>query len=108
MKLCYLDAFSGISGDMTVGALIDAGAPSEPLLDALRSLDTGAAFAVDKTVRGGIAATKFRVTINGNQPHRHLSHILKLITASSIPDRVKHNASAVFTRLGEAEAQVHG
>jgi uncharacterized protein (TIGR00299 family) protein len=108
MKICYLDAFSGISGDMTVGALVDAGAPSEPLLDALRSLDTGATFAVDKTTRGGVAATKFRVTINGAQPHRHLSHILKLIAGASLPDRVKQNASAVFTRLGEAEAQVHG
>src|SRR5271154_5286714 len=108
MKICYLDAFSGISGDMTVGALVDAGAPSEPLLDALRSLDTGAAFSLEKTLRGGVSATKFRVSINGDQPHRHLSHILKLIAAASIPDRVKQNASAVFTRLGEAEAQVHG
>jgi uncharacterized protein (DUF111 family) len=108
MKICYLDAFSGISGDMTVGALLDAGAPYEPLLDALRSLDTGATFACDKTIRGGVAATKFRVTINGTQPHRHLSHILRLIDGASLPDRVKQNASAVFTRLGEAEAQVHG
>src|SRR5271154_5506321 len=99
MKICYLDAFSGISGDMTVGALVDAGAPAEPLLDALRSLDTGATYAVDKITRGGLAATKFRVTINGSQPHRHLSHILKLIASASLPDRVKQNASAVFTRL---------
>jgi hypothetical protein len=106
--LCYLDAFSGISGDMTVGALVDAGAASEPLLDALRSLDTGATFACEKTARGGLAATKFRVTINDSQPHRHLSHILKLIGGASLPDWVKKNASAVFTRLGEAEAQVHG
>ena len=108
MKICYLDAFSGISGDMTVGALVDAGAPSEPLLDALRSLDTGATFAVDKTARGGLAATKFRVTINGSQPHRHLSHILKLIEGapSRIASSTTHPPSS--TRLGEAEAQVHG
>ena len=61
MKICYLDAFSGISGDMTVGALLDAGAPSDALIDALNSLDTGARFEVEKTVRGGITASKFRV-----------------------------------------------
>ena len=61
MKICYLDAFSGISGDMTVGALLDAGAPAEALLDALSSLDTGARFEVEKTARGGVTASKFRV-----------------------------------------------
>src|SRR5580704_15771663 len=109
MKICYLDAFSGISGDMTVGALLDAGASSEGVLDALRSLDTGAHFEVAKTSRGGVAASKFRVTIDGSaHTHRHLSHILELIARAPITERAKHNASAVFRRLGEAEAQVHG
>ena len=109
MKICYLDAFSGISGDMTVGALLDAGAPSEAVLDALRSLDTGAHFEVAKTSRGGVAASKFRVTIDGStRTHRHLSHILELIARAPITERAKHNASAVFNRLGAAEAQVHG
>jgi len=109
MKICYLDAFSGISGDMTVGALIDAGAPADAVLDALRSLDTGARFRTEKTMRGAIASTKFLVDLAGSQSkHRHLSDIRVLVQRSAIPDRAKQNTCAVFQRLGEAEAQVHG
>lgn len=108
MKICYLDAFSGISGDMTVGALVDGGAPSETLLDALRSLDTGARYEVEKTNRRGIAASKFRVHLgDALRKARHLPHILSLIENASLSARAKSNASAVFKRLGEAEAQVH-
>ncbi len=109
MKICYLDAFSGISGDMTVGALIDAGAPSQAIFDVLSSFDTGAKYSCEKTIRGGVASTKFRVDIaDAVAKHRHLSNIVKLIDASSLSDRAKHNAIAVFQRLGEAEARVHG
>lgn len=109
MKICYLDAFSGISGDMTVGALLDAGAPSDALLAALHSLDTGAWFEVEKTVRGGVTASKFRVHTDA-QPakHRHLSHILEMIARAPLSPRSQAAASAVFLRLGEAEAGVHG
>src|SRR5580658_8283340 len=109
MKICYLDAFSGIAGDMTVGALVDAGAPSEALLDALAVLDTGARYEIDRTTRGGVAAAKFRVHLNGvPRRHRHLADILKLIGAAPISPNAKSKASAVFQRLGEAEAQIHG
>ena len=109
MKICYLDAFSGISGDMTVGALLDAGAPAEALIDALRSMDTDARFEVEKTSRGGIASTKFRVhTDAAPAPHRHLSKILAMIDAAPLAARAKAAASAVFRNLGEAEAAVHG
>jgi uncharacterized protein (TIGR00299 family) protein len=109
MKICYLDAFSGISGDMTVGALVDAGAAPDALIGALEQLGTGARFSIEKTARGGIAASKFRVE-NGGEPqkHRHLDHILSLIDKSPIAERAKRNASEVFRRLGKAEAQVHG
>jgi uncharacterized protein (TIGR00299 family) protein len=109
MTICYLDAFSGISGDMTVGALLDAGAPAEGVLEALRGLDTGARYAVEKTVRRGITASKFRVDIeDAPKKHRHLAHILKMIDAAPLAARAKSNSSAVFERLGQAEAQVHG
>ena len=108
MKICYLDAFSGISGDMTVGALIDAGADSAALVQSLEALGTGASFRVEKTTRRGIAASKFHVDTNTGKVHRHLKNILELIDKSSLSQRVKRDASAVFQRLGEAEAKVHG
>jgi uncharacterized protein (TIGR00299 family) protein len=107
MKICYLDAFSGISGDMTVGALIDGGADSMALVLALEDLGTGAKFEVEKTKRRGIAASKFRVIGGDAKGHRHLKHILEIIEKSGISARAKRNSSAVFQRLGEAEAKVH-
>ena len=59
MKICYLDAFSGISGDMTVGALIDAGADSQILVQSLEALGTGAKFEIEKTKRRGIRPPSF-------------------------------------------------
>jgi len=107
MRICYLDAFSGISGDMLVGALADAGADSAAIADGLRSLHSGASVSFEKVQRCGIAASKFHVHVDEPQKHRHLSGILKMIEAASLPERVKQNASAVFQRLGEAEASVH-
>ncbi|HLN02505.1 MAG TPA: nickel pincer cofactor biosynthesis protein LarC [Bryobacteraceae bacterium] len=107
MRICYLDAFSGISGDMLVGALADAGADSAAITDGLCSLHSGASVSFEKVKRCGIAASKFHVHVDEQQKHRHLSGILKMIEAATLSDRVKQNASAVFQRLGEAEAAVH-
>jgi uncharacterized protein (TIGR00299 family) protein len=107
MRICYLDAFSGISGDMLVGALADAGADSSAIADGLRSLASGATVSFEKVTRCGVAASKFHVQVNEPQKHRHLSGILKMIEAAALADRVKQNASAVFRKLGEAEAAVH-
>ncbi len=107
MRICYLDAFSGISGDMLVGALADAGADSAAITDALRSLQAGVSVSFEKVKRCGIAASKFHVRAQEAPKHRHLSGILKMIDAASLPDRAKQNAAAVFRRLGEAEAGVH-
>src|ERR1700690_3007597 len=101
MRICYLDAFSGISGDMLVGALVDAGADSSAIVGALQSLAASVSF--EKVKRCGIAASKFRVGVEETPKHRHLSGILKMIEGASLPNRVKQNASAVFQRLGEAE-----
>ena len=108
MKICYFDAFSGISGDMTVGSLVDAGADGHALAEVLRSLGTNAEFRFEKTKRCGISATKFHVDGGESRTHRHLPHILKMIDQAELPDRAKENAARVFTRLGEAEAAVHG
>ncbi|MBV9759215.1 MAG: nickel pincer cofactor biosynthesis protein LarC [Acidobacteriaceae bacterium] len=107
MKVCYFDAFSGISGDMTVGALVDAGADWEALRTALESLDLNASFRMEKTKRQGIAASKFSVHFSEQKQHRHLPQIEKIIWAGQLSERAKQNAVAVFHRLGEAEAKSH-
>ena len=108
MKIAYLDAFSGIAGDMTVAALIDAGAPAETLFAGLDSLGTGARFRMERVKRMGIAATRLIIEHDEQKKHRHLPHIVKLIEASALPEAAKTDAVRVFTTLGEAEAQVHG
>ncbi len=113
MKICDLDAFSGISGDMLVGALAGAGAEQTRLIAGLTALGTGATFEFEKTKRLGIAATKFHVHEHHHEHphghhHRHLPDILAMICRADLPDRVKRNATAVFERLGKAEASVHG
>lgn len=105
--LCYLDAFSGISGDMLVGALADAGADQAAIVGAIEALETGATLSFERVKRGGISATKFHVGTQETQSHRHLSHILKIIEKAALPDPVKENASSIFRRLGEVEAAVH-
>ncbi|MCX7604851.1 MAG: nickel pincer cofactor biosynthesis protein LarC [Bryobacteraceae bacterium] len=108
MRIAYFDAFSGIAGDMTVAALIDAGADAQALFDALGSLGTGARFRAEKVKRRGIAATHFAVEHEDQKKHRHLPHIVKMIEGSRLSDRAKQNAIKVFETLGAAEAEVHG
>jgi uncharacterized protein (TIGR00299 family) protein len=107
MRLAYIDAFSGISGDMLVGALADAGADAATLCAALESLGVGLAVRIERTQRGGIAAAKFHAEARSPQPHRHLGEILRLIEAAALPEPVKHNAAEVFRRLGAVEAAIH-
>ncbi|MGA3261210.1 MAG: nickel pincer cofactor biosynthesis protein LarC [Bryobacteraceae bacterium] len=104
---CYLDAFSGIAGDMLVGALVDAGADPEAIAAAIGSLDAGAVVSFEKVKRNGLGATQYRVAVEEAKVHRHLSHIVKMIEKAELPPRAKQNAIAVFRRLGEAEAEVH-
>jgi pyridinium-3,5-bisthiocarboxylic acid mononucleotide nickel chelatase len=108
MKTCYFDAFSGISGDMTVGALLDAGADPAALIDALDSLNLGATYSYEKTKRRGIGATKFHVEGGEQKAHRHLPHIVRIIeNAPRLSDLTRQRAIAVFNKLAAAEAKVH-
>jgi len=104
---CYLDAFSGISGDMLVGALADAGAGQQAIVEAISSLDAGAVVSFEKVKRAGLGATKYHVRTAETQTHRHLSHIVRMIERAALADSAKSNAIAVFGRLGQAEAEVH-
>ena len=107
MTICYFDAFSGISGDMTVGALCDAGADWAALEASLRSMNLGASFRLEKTKRKGMGASKFHVEGGEQKAHRHLPHIEKIVQAGEVSERAKQNALAVFRKLGEAEAKSH-
>ena len=102
-----MDAFSGVSGDMLVGALADAGACQTTLADALHSLDPHAEISFERTRRREIGATKFRVTVPSEPEHRHLSYILEMIDRATLPAAVKSSATAVFQKLAEAEAAIH-
>jgi uncharacterized protein (TIGR00299 family) protein len=108
MRLAYFDCFSGISGDMVLGALLDAGADASQLRSQLVRLPlSGWELACEKVKRKGLAATYARVTASDTARHRHLPQILEMIDAASLPPRVAARAKAIFTRLGESEARMH-
>jgi pyridinium-3,5-bisthiocarboxylic acid mononucleotide nickel chelatase len=130
-RILYFDCFSGISGDMTLGALVDAGLPLGELQRALGSLALGAAHVhTEKVARAGVAATKLIVHEHehgahshehGAPPHEHPAHshqhsahshrtlgeIFSLIDRSALSSSGKDRAKAMFQRLGEAEAAIH-
>lgn len=107
----YLSGYAGVSGNMFVGALLDAGLPEEALRGMVSGLPvSGYELKIEKAVKSGIAATHFDVTLDPNekQPHRHLCHIVEIIEAAALSDSVKKRSIEVFTKLAEAEAKVHG
>ncbi|HEV2297087.1 MAG TPA: nickel pincer cofactor biosynthesis protein LarC [Candidatus Acidoferrales bacterium] len=108
MKTAYFDCFSGISGDMVLGALVDAGADIGALEVELRKLKLdGWKISAEKVKRGAILATKVNVEAHEDHHHRHLSGILKMIEEAGLAARAAERARKIFQRLGEAEAKVH-
>lgn len=109
MKVCYLDCFSGISGDMFVGALLDAGGCLDHLQRKLDSLNLeGVSLEVQEVRRAGLRATHFHVRHPEQKAHRHLHHIVDLIRKSGLTAEEQALAESLFQRLAEAEAFVHG
>jgi len=111
MRIAYFDCFNGAGGDMIVASLLDAGADAAGLRAGLAGLGVGGySIAIERIDKQGIAATRFHVALdaNGKQPHRHLKHIVEIIDAAKLPDRVRDRAMRIFTRLAEAEAGIHG
>lgn len=110
MRIAYFDCFSGVSGDMTVGALLDAGADWDALCAAVESFHIdGLSVSRERITKRGIAATHFKVHAPhpAHSPHRHLPHIEAIIRGAALPSAVQEAAIATFRRLGEAEAAVH-
>jgi uncharacterized protein (TIGR00299 family) protein len=106
--IAYFDCFSGISGDMVLGALVDAGADLGQLEHELRKLKLdGWKISAEKVQRRAIFATHVKVESSEHHHHRGLSVILRMIDEAGLAPRAAERARRIFTRLGEAEARVH-
>jgi uncharacterized protein (TIGR00299 family) protein len=114
MKIAYFDCFSGASGDMILGALIDAGSSQKKLIEELKKLNLDN-YELDskKVLRSSITGTKFDVSINEDTAHdehhkrRTLKDISRLINESSLSESVKRDSIRIFENLANAEAKVH-
>ncbi|PKK82571.1 MAG: TIGR00299 family protein [candidate division Zixibacteria bacterium HGW-Zixibacteria-1] len=108
MKAIYFDCFAGISGDMTLGALVDAGLDIEKLKTELAKLKLeGYTITTEKVTKNGITGTKVNVQIEEQKAHRHLKHINEIIDNSDLGDDIKQAGKKIFLRLAEAEAKIH-
>ncbi len=109
MKVAYFDCFAGISGDMTLGALVDAGLSFAALKSELDKLSVREFTLSQRRVeKHGIAGTKIDVNAREGHVHRHLKDVLKIINSSSISASAKEKAARVFQKLAKAEAKIHG
>lgn len=111
MKILYLDCYAGISGDMTVAALLDLGVPLEHLEGELAKMglpEGSYALSTSRTERNHVTALKFDVQVHDHHTHRHYGGIDAMIAGSPLADPVKERARTIFSRLAEAEAKVHG
>ncbi len=109
MKIAYLDCFSGISGDMMLGALVDAGADLAAIQSALEPMGLpGFKLQARDVVSHGIRATKVDVHIEESPHHRTLAQVMSVVENSGLPGSTLERIAAIFGFLAEAEAHVHG
>ena len=108
MKVAYVDCIAGVSGDMLLGALLDAGVVEAELRARLDDLHVpGFALQVRRVQKAGIAAVKVDVQVTDHATERHVPAIVELVERSAVADHVKRRAAAIFRRLGEVEAAIH-
>lgn len=108
MRQAYLDGSSGISGDMFLAALIDAGLDPERLLQELRKLALGGyEFKHSRAMRGGLAGRRVEIEIVGAQPRRGLADIETLLGNAPFPGKAREQALRAFRRLAEVEGKLH-
>ena len=110
MKIAYADCFSGISGDMFLASLLDAGLPLEALQEGIAKLGLPekVELQLTETHKGALRAALLEVLVPQSHHHRHLSDILEILSASGLSEYVKQTAGQIFNLLAEAEARVHG
>lgn len=109
MKIVYFDCASGISGDMMLGALVDAGVDLAAISSRVASLGLpGVRLVASEVKKKGFRATQIVVEHEPEHKHRHLHHIVAMIDGSQLTEKQKALAKRIFSRLAEAEAKVHG
>ena len=110
-RVLYLDCFSGASGDMVIGALLDAGLPWESLKKVVSSLalESECRMSIEQVSRSGVAATKFTVNENPGvtRRHRHLRSIHEIVDRAALSEQSRVRIKRLFTRLAEVEAEIH-
>jgi uncharacterized protein (TIGR00299 family) protein len=108
MRVAHFDCFSGISGDMTLGALIDAGVSADAIVAAIDSLGLPVRLEIEKIRKGGFRATSVRVEAPDEHEHRFLPDVEAILARGRLTDRQRDLALRIFRRLAEAEAAAHG
>ncbi len=108
MKVAHFDCFSGISGDMTLAALIDVGVDARAITEGIASLQLPIQVEIEKVRKGGFAATYVHIEAPEEQTHRFLPDIEAILNKGSLSDRQRDLALRIFRRLAEAEAASHG
>jgi uncharacterized protein (TIGR00299 family) protein len=108
MRVAHFDCFSGISGDMVLGAVIDAGVPADAIRAAINSLGLPITLEIEKVKRCGFAATKATVQAKDEESYRFLPDVEAILANGSLTDRQRALALAIFRKVAEAESAAHG
>jgi uncharacterized protein (TIGR00299 family) protein len=108
VRVAHFDCFSGISGDMTLGALIDAGVDADAIRQGIASLGLPIQLEIEKVRKGGFAATYVHVEAPEEDTHRFLPDVEEILGRGSLTQKQRDLALRIFRRLAEAEATVHG
>lgn len=107
-RIAHFDCFSGISGDMTLAALIDAGVDGKAIVDGIGSLGLPVQVEIEKVRKGGFAATHVRIEAPAETSHRFLPEIEEILSRGRLTEKQRQLAVKIFRRLAQAEAAVHG
>ena len=108
MRIAYFDAVGGASGDMLLGALVDAGAPEGALQAVVASLNLpGCELRFERVMKGALSAVQAAVATPRREAHRHASDLVAILSAADLPPALKTRAEAVLWRLAQVEAGIH-
>jgi uncharacterized protein (TIGR00299 family) protein len=108
VRVAHFDCFSGISGDMVLGAVIDAGVPADAIRAALDSLGLPIKLEVERVKRCGFAATKATVEAADQEDYRFLPDVEAILAKGALTERQRELAMTIFRKVAVAEATVHG